>query len=131
MLELFAKLLSNQQNLNQTVQNTTHNPSFDYYPKEAFNQNCFASTQNVNQSSHQSSQQSNPTQNMFGMADLLKNGNENNLLPLLLSLLGKSGSSFPLSSVLEMLTKKQSTENNNKPDDTPNGSTPIDDEILL
>lgn len=127
MLELFAKLLSNQPNLNQTTQNTTHNPSFDYYPKEAFNQNSFASTQTANQNS----QQSNFAQNLFGMADFLKNGNENNLLPLLLSLLGKSGGSSPLSSVLEMLTKKPSTENNDNHDGTPNGSTPIDDEILL
>ena len=114
MLELLIRLLSGQQNFNsiftgqlsQNQPNIYTNPSYKNFPHEAFVQSVNANTHNNSAS---------------GMQD-------NNMLSLFLSLLGKNNSSF--SPIFEMLSKK-SISDTKEDNQTLENSSPINDEILL
>ncbi len=132
MFELFSRLLNNQQNQSsfQSPPSTQAytNPALKNYPQEAFFQNTAAA-----QSNNQSIQNPNTPLNA-GILNLLGllggNNNDNNALPLLLSMLGKNP--VGLSGILETLSKKPSTEKEKKNEnDDDDNSGAIDDEILL
>lgn len=116
IIELLARLFNSQQNFspNQNFQNNTdNNPAFANYPKEAYIQ----SNQRPNAENNNFSSQPNNLANLLGL--LGGNGNENNMLPLLLSMLGKNPAS-----IVESLSKVQThTEKNDK--------FSVDDDILL
>lgn len=136
MLELFARLLSSQQNISGNNLNNPHenssenqnsyyqNSAFNNYPREAF-------IQNVNNSNLNQSQQ--PNNNPFGqnglsaLGNLLNNG-DNNILPLLLSILGKGGGGG-LGGIMEALTQKPIEKNEKPANDT--APSPFGDEIIL
>lgn len=116
MLELFMRMFGNQTNsgfnngcfFSQPSNSTHSNPSYSNYPHEAFTQNT-------------SNNQQNSTPNAMA---------ENNILPLLLSMLGKNNTS--LSSIFETLSKKQTDETQEKTIDSDSDiPSPLDDEILL
>lgn len=120
IFELLAKMLGNQTQ-NSQAQQHQNNPAFDNYPKEAFIQS------NDNNSSNSTAS------NLFSSQD------NNSMLPLLLSLLGKNGNS--MANILDLLGRKDSTKdnlNNNKDNLNNNEKTQVssttqtlDDDILL
>ena len=135
ILNLISHLLSGQQNNsnnpNPNGQNF-NNSAFQNYPREAFMQNGTTSAQNFNSLPNfqpQNNQSNGGLGNLLGL--LSGNGNENNPLPLLLSMLGKNPSG--LSGILEALSKKPAQEKdkdcNEDNEEIGDGST--EDEILL
>lgn len=100
------KLLYANQPQNQYKQTNINNPSFSNYPSEAFSQN-FQSLSNNNQ------------QSPFAG---LTNGDSNNILPLLMSMLGKGGD---LSKIFSQSTPKKENDEIKKETSSPK------DEILL
>lgn len=139
VLELFARLLSSQQNMNANNfnqqngdfngnQNTNfQNPAYDNYPREAFMQSANNSNGNQNQF-----QESTAGQNNFSGLGNLFNNNNGNMLSLLLSMLGKGGGGG-LGGIMEALSKKPSDDKKiqDNADDSPDSDAPIGDEILL
>lgn len=111
------KLLSgnfNQQSTSFSGGQENKNPASSYYPSEILSQSASVNTS-------QSQNTNNNANNNFNPFQL---GGENNLLPLLMSLLNKNNS---LSGLSEIFSQKN--ENNNNKTDTP--TTSPKDEILL
>ena len=106
MLELLSKLLGNSSNSNsasttQSQNNIYTNPSYENYPREAFVQNVNNAHTSNNGFSQGQGNNNNPFSNLFASGD-------NNILSLLLSLLGKNN--LGLSSIFNTLSKKTGPE---------------------
>lgn len=115
ILEILSQLFASQstQQANQSVfEQKQDNPAFANYPKEAFIQSL-----NSDQQAQQSQPGATPLSNLFG------GGNNNNLFPLIMSMLGKNPNG--LSGILEAIT------NNGGKEKKESVATNIDDEILL
>ncbi|MBP3344600.1 MAG: hypothetical protein J6K97_00155 [Clostridia bacterium] len=107
ILQLLMKFMDMGQNF-QPQQPSPQNPASSFYPKEAFENNIGQNNQNCTQNN----------QNQFAQIFSALNGtNGNNMLPLLMSMLGKGN---PIASILEQSVKKEE-----EPPSSPN------DEILL
>ena len=135
MLELFARLLSSQQNLNinstgnNAFQSNNTNPAYANYPSEAFAQSVNSQSTSQSSSNFLNNNLFSQTNNLSTLSNLLSGNGDNNLLPLLLSILGKNSNG--LSSIFEAPSaKKQSSEEESNNEKTGN-FLPIDDEILL
>lgn len=128
------------------------NPAYANYPQEAFiqatnNQNQFANNDNANKNHNSSNnnfnfQNENNSNNNFNNTNLNNYSNinnfinsnassntgstDNNLFPLLMSLLNKNGNG--LSSILELLSHK---ENHSTSDKSKSKSQNLDDDVLL
>lgn len=147
MFDMFSKLLGNMNNNNSfnngasqnNQTNNFNNPSFNYYPQDVFtnsNQNASQNNSNFynginNQSNiNQNAQafnfnQENPQNNQQNFAN---SQNNQNILPMLLSLFGNKNLSS-LSEIMDNFNKStQNDDNKNEP--SKENSSP-DDEILL
>lgn len=126
ILEILSRFLLNQQNGvgngNAFSQNNSFsNPAYKNYPQEAFIQSAQSQTEMLKQAD----QSAGGFNNISGILNLLNKGEENSMLPILLSLLGKNGNG--LSSAIETLTKNPRKEKS--PEE--NESFIIDDDVLL
>lgn len=113
LLNIFSKMLSNQNNA-QASNNSqpSNNPAFSMYPKEAFSQEQTSNNDNKNP--------------FEGLASAL-GGDNNQMLSLLMALLGKGGNLGSLGNLANILSlgKQKSPSNEEHLSVTPK------DEILL
>lgn len=140
LLEMFAKLFNNNQNNNSNSgQNLSQNPAFSSYPSEAYSQtqgfsNGSHSEQSQNNDIHYSEQskfnensqanQNTQNDNPFSSINNLFSGQNQNLLPMLLSLLGKNSN---LSSLSQIFSQSSNKDDGNKKEKI---SSPKDELIL-
>lgn len=150
IFELFSKMMmGNTSNFNSSSNNYQNNPAFSSYPKEAYsfvqnenNQNNTNFSSNNEQKSdfinanfnNENLNSNNNNQNNFfnSFANLFENDSNNNILPLLMSLLGKNTNLSTLSEIFGTQKKNSDNDKNNK--DTFNNNIKNDtptNEILL
>ena len=133
VLELLLRLMGSGQannigtsNYQNTNQNVYTNPAYANYPREAFISEHKTTAQSFNAETKQDTGQNLSQNNLLSsLGNLLNNNSDNNMLPLLLSILGK-GNAGGLSSILETESKKT-----NKTEHETHDTTTIDDDILL
>ena len=125
LLEIFAKMFNNNQ-FNNSGSGQLQNPAFSSYPNEAYSQTqSFSSDSHLKQSqsntdySEQNSYNEQSTQSFqndspFSSLNNLFSGQNQNLLPMLLSLLGKNSNLSSLSQIFSQPSNKDSINKKEK-----------------
>ncbi len=149
IFEMFTKLMGNSQNNgNNNFYNYQNNPAYTSYPKEAYtftqkenNSSNANFSNNINEAQQNSYQNDSINNNSFNNSNNILNsfasmfnnlGQNNQLMPLLMSLMGKSTNLSSLSEIFSSQKKTSSkdygvseNENSQSKEETPNS------EILL